>query len=239
LNICNKISHIQFRPTFHSSKFSGPLARIILAEINRNRPPRPCTVQSFQFTARSMSQPISKRPRGRPKGSTGKAAVLSPEQIERVLRVAGAQGRYADRATLALSLSIHLGLRAKELARLKWADVYDEVGRVRGAIHLTNLHASAVRSHVTIPYGGEIRSILIDYGERHRPWCGEASLRPLFTSQRGNHLTTASMARFLTEVYRKAGISRGSSRSGRQTRVNWLLEIGVDVRSISRFRSSQ
>src|SRR5262245_14607490 len=51
--------------------------------------------------------------------SSGSAIPLSPDQIKRVLKVVRSE-RYADRAELLLSLSIQLGMRATELASLKW-----------------------------------------------------------------------------------------------------------------------
>ena len=76
------------------------------------------------------------RRRGRPPGTTGRAAVLSPNQIRHAFRVARTRGRHAARAEAALAMSLGLGLRAKELAGLRWADVYDEAGKVRPVVHL-------------------------------------------------------------------------------------------------------
>ena len=55
-----------------------------------------------------------KRRRGRPPGTSGRAAVLSPSQIKQAFRVARSRTRHADRAEAVLALSIGLGLRAKE-----------------------------------------------------------------------------------------------------------------------------
>jgi integrase/recombinase XerD len=76
------------------------------------------------------------RKRGRPPGTSGRAAVLSAAQVRHVFRVARSRGRHAARAEATLALTIGLGLRAKELAGLTWADVYEPDGRVRRLVHL-------------------------------------------------------------------------------------------------------
>ena len=76
------------------------------------------------------------RKRGRPPRTSGHAAVLSSTQVKQVFRVPKAHGRHAARTEAALGLSIGLGLRAKELASLRWSDVFDADGRVRRVVHL-------------------------------------------------------------------------------------------------------
>jgi integrase len=50
--------------------------------------------------------------------------------------VSRARARHGPRAEAALAVSLALGLRAKELAALKWSDVYDDKGKVRTVVHL-------------------------------------------------------------------------------------------------------
>ena len=83
---------------------------------------------------------MSKRLRGRPKGSVGKAAILSSAQVRDVFLSASRYGKYSDRAELVLALSIQLGLRATELAALRWADIYDSDGSVRQMILVTRAY---------------------------------------------------------------------------------------------------
>jgi integrase/recombinase XerD len=72
--------------------------------------------------------------------------VLSPAQVRHAFRVARARGRHAARAETALAMSIGLGLRAKELAGLKWADVYDAEGKVRPIVHLRAAYTKGGRT---------------------------------------------------------------------------------------------
>jgi integrase/recombinase XerD len=158
---------------------------------------------------------MNKRPRGRPKGSSGSAISLSPDQIKRVLKLARSE-RYADRAELLLSLSIQLGMRAIELASLKWIDIYDSNGTVRPVIAAKRAFLPGKRSQFDISSHPNLQKLLTEYHEKYRHpllFDGEA---PLFPSQRGS-MTATSIARYLTDLYRRAGIMSGSSRSGRQT----------------------
>jgi integrase len=63
----------------------------------------------------------------------GSATPLSSDQIKRVLKIARSE-RFAARAELLLLLSIDLGMRATELASLRWIDVYHSTGSVRSVI---------------------------------------------------------------------------------------------------------
>ena len=168
---------------------------------------------------------MSKRLRGRPKGSVGKAAILSSAQVRDVFLSARRHGKYSDRAELVLALSIQMGLRASELAALRWVDIYDLDGSVRQMICVTRAYTRKTKIRALLVSSPKLRGLLADYRER------QLSLRPLdeqiplFCSQRGGHLTAGSMSRFLTGLYRKAGIADGSSRSGRRTLLARLPEI--------------
>jgi integrase/recombinase XerD len=159
---------------------------------------------------------VSQGSRGRPKGTTGKAATLSPAQIKQVFRAAR-RVRHGDRAEVALALSIELGLRASELAALCWSDVYNPDGTVREAIYVERAYTRGSKTRV-VAGSPKLRRLLADYREKQTlSWSGCDHSAPLFRSQRGGHMTAASMARFVTGLYRRGGIPRGSSRSGRRT----------------------
>ncbi len=96
----------------------------------------------------SMTKKHSKR-RGRPRGTSGRAAVLTRAQVRQVFRVARARARHADRAEAVFALSLGLGLRAKELASLKWADVYDADDKVRPVVHLKAAYTTKAPRHGT------------------------------------------------------------------------------------------
>jgi integrase/recombinase XerD len=168
---------------------------------------------------------MSKRLRGRPKGSVGKAAILSSTQVKDVFLSARRHGKYADRAELVLALSIQMGLRASELAALRWADIYDSDGMVRQIILVTRAYTRKAKMRSLLVSSPKLRGLLADYRERQLSLRPRDEQTPLFCSQRGGHLTAGSMSRFVTGLYRKAGIADGSSRSGRRTLIASLPEI--------------
>lgn len=171
--------------------------------------------------------------RGRPPGTSGRAAVLSPAQIRQALRVARSRPRHAVRAEVALALSIGLGLRAKELAGLKWADVFDEAGDVRDVMHLKSAYTKGGRTRDVFLSSPSVRRVLEKYGELHWLMRTKGSQAAFLPSQKGGPMTPYSMARFLKSLYAEAGIARASSHSGRRTLITRLAERGIDLKSIA------
>ena len=173
------------------------------------------------------------RRRGRPPGTSGRAAVLSASQVRHVFRVARARNRHAARAEATLALTIGLGLRAKELAGLTWADVYDQEGRVRKVVHLKAAYTKGGKTRDVFVSSPALRRVLEKYGERDWLGSARASQAALFASQKGGPMTACSMARFLKALYREAGIAGASSHSGRRTLITRLAERGIDLKSIA------
>lgn len=157
------------------------------------------------------------RRRGRPKGSTGQSAILGSDQIKALLRSARRYGRYTDRAELVIVLSIELGLRASELAALRWADVYHPDGTVRDCLEVRRAYTKTRKLSYVSVHSSKLRSLLADYREKSDPYTARCGQTPLFKSQRGSYMTAGSMTRFIAGIYQRAGIAGGSSRSGRRT----------------------
>src|SRR5262245_46832242 len=171
--------------------------------------------------------------RGRPPGTSGRAAVLTPSQVRHAFRGARARGRHGARAEATLAMSLGLGLRAKELTSLRWADVYDAQGRVRPVLHLRAAYTKGGKTRDVFLASPSLRRVLSKYAEA-RPIATERAQRaPLFPSQKGGPMTPASMARFLQGLYSEAGIAGASSHSGRRTLIARLAERGVDLKAIA------
>ena len=173
------------------------------------------------------------RRRGRPPGTSGRAAVLSASQVRHVFRVARSRARHAARAEATLALTIGLGLRAKELTGLTWADMYDQEGRVRKVVHLKAAYTKGGKTRDVFVSSPALRRVLQKYGERDWLGSARASQAALFPSQKGGPMTACSMARFLKALYREAGIAGASSHSGRRTLITRLAERGVDLKAIA------
>lgn len=154
---------------------------------------------------------LSKR-RGRPKGYVGQAIVLSQLQIKQVLKVARNSGQFADRAEVAFRLTVEAGFRVSELCELKWSDLIDENGRIRERME-ERFHT---RQALSLSRPG-VRQLLANYREKLENRFGPVDRLPLFPSTRGTGFTAPSMTRFLNDLYRRAGVSKATSRSGPRT----------------------
>ena len=171
--------------------------------------------------------------RGRPPGTSGRAAVLSASQVRQVFRVSRARGRHSARAEATLAISLGLGLRAKELTSLTWEDVYDTKGHVRPVLHLRASYTKGGKTRDVFLSSPTLRRALAKYGEARLSLSTRSSHAPLFPSQKGGAMTPGSMARFLKALYREAGISGASSHSGRRTLITRLAERGIDPKAIA------
>lgn len=169
------------------------------------------------------------RTRARPAGQTGPTPILRPNEIKRVLRLLKSRPRLSARAEVAFHLSFYLGLRAKEIASLRWGDVFGDDG---GAVlHLKAAYTKGSRTRDVFLSSPRLRQVLAQFAQRYPE--GRKPDAPLFRSQKGGHLTAASMARFLKQLYVEAEIPRASSHSGRRTSITGLAERGIDLKAIS------
>lgn len=171
------------------------------------------------------------RRRGRPAGLTGQAPVLTAEQVKRVLRLTRTRPRHALRAEAALCMSLFLGLRAKEIAALRWSDVFDKHEDLREELYLKAAYTKGGKTRSSFLTAPKVRQVLTEYGKAYGAW-----RRPdaaLFRSQRGSNMTAGSMARMLKQLYREAGVPEASSHTGRRTFITTLAERGIDLKSIA------
>jgi site-specific recombinase XerD len=132
----------------------------------------------------------------------------------------------------ALTLSLGLGLSARELAELTCGDVYDARGSARPAM---KVKAGRGRVRDVMIISPQVRDCLASYGETCLPWRSTAPTTPVFVSQKRCTLTANSMARFMTRLYREAGLVRATSMSGRRTLVVRLAREGAPLSSIATF----
>ena len=78
-------------------------------------------------------------------GKMAQAATLSEAQLKRAVRFCQTR-RYVTRDTTILLLSLHTGLRAKEIAALHVGDVYDDEGAVRTQFTLSAAQTKGART---------------------------------------------------------------------------------------------
>jgi integrase/recombinase XerD len=139
------------------------------------------------------------------------AKVLNKGQLDAALGLL-AKTRYPARNRLIFLLSVKAGLRAKEIARLKWTMVVDAEGEPSRAINLEN-NASKGRSGRTIPMHSQLRAALV---ELHR----EVKPKPddfVIVTERSRQTSPQVIVNLFARWYEILGFNGCSSHSGRRT----------------------
>jgi integrase/recombinase XerD len=122
--------------------------------------------------------------------------------------------RYPTRNRTIFLLSLKAGLRAKEIASLRWEMLTDAEGRLTDAISLTD-NASKGRSGRSIPLNKELQAALAllkgeaDKSKRQSPY--------VITSERGEKTSSYAVVNMFAAWYRALGFNGASSHSGRRT----------------------
>lgn len=120
--------------------------------------------------------------------------------------------KHAERNKLIIQLTVLAGLRAKEVAGLRWEHVLDEDGEVGSAIRLTD-DVSKGKSGGLLPLADSLRASLVR--EKLSSYRDRKSF--LIASDRGGGLRTQSIVNLLRNHYQRCGIEGASSHSGRRT----------------------
>ena len=139
------------------------------------------------------------------------AKVLNQKQVDAVLHHIGRQ-RNGLRNQVIFLLSVRAGLRAKEIAALRWSMVLDASGSVGDAIHLTN-EASKGNSGRVIPLNRQLRGFLVSLYQSHR---GDGTGHVIVT-ERSDRTSAQAIVNLFARWYRDLGLVGCSSHSGRRT----------------------
>jgi integrase len=141
------------------------------------------------------------------------AKILTKPQADAVLAYLSTT-RYPARDRVIFLLSVKAGLRAKEIASLRWEMVSDAEGRLIDLISLTD-KASKGRGGRSIPLNKELKAALLALKAE-----AEKSVRPssyVVTSERDRPMSAAVMVNKFAGWYRALGFVGASSHSGRRT----------------------
>jgi integrase/recombinase XerD len=141
------------------------------------------------------------------------AKILSKPQADAVLAYLSTT-RYPLRDRVVFLLSVKAGLRAKEIASLRWEMITDAEGRLSDLISLTD-SASKGRGGRSIPVNKDLKVAL-------EAWKSEAEkhIRPspfVVTSERGGQTSAMVIVNKFAGWYRALGFIGASSHSGRRT----------------------
>lgn len=155
------------------------------------------------------------------------AKTLTPQNLKQVLDYVAVH-KHALRNRTMLLCSMYAGMRAKEIANLRYADVMDAAGAIRDEIALTPEQTKG-RHARTVFVNAKLKRELETYVRNHK------AINPtdcLFYTQKRmtTGFTPNTLAQYFHYLYKRAGIAGGSSHSGRRTFITNLAAKGVGVR---------
>lgn len=144
------------------------------------------------------------------------AKTLTKKQVEFIYAYLGSR-RHKLRDQTIFLLSVRAGLRAKEIAHLKWDMVLTSEGVIGDAINLTDT-ASKGRGGRIIPLNSQLRQSLLNLHNKEKT-------RPRFLTERGfvittersDHTSAQAVVNLFSRWYRELGLIGCSSHSGRRT----------------------
>lgn len=139
------------------------------------------------------------------------AKILNRSQVEAVLNHINGR-RYGLRNQVIFLLSIRAGLRAKEIAALRWSMIVGADGEVGEYIHLTN-DASKGMSGRIIPINRQLRAKIIELFD-------DGDIDPsahVIRTERSAHTSAQAIVNLFQRWYRDLGLVGCSSHSGRRT----------------------
>lgn len=140
------------------------------------------------------------------------AKVLSRQQVEAVSDQIGKR-RHGLRNQVIFLLSVRAGLRAKEIASLKWSMVVDADGEISTTINLTNV-ASKGQSGRIIPINRQLRQTLLQHYQSAR---ADGSSPFVVTTERADRTSAQAIVNLFRRWYTDLGLVGCSSHSGRRT----------------------
>lgn len=144
------------------------------------------------------------------------AKTLTKAQVESVTSFLLTR-RHGLRDQTVFLLSVRAGLRAKEIANLKWAMVLGADGEVGDSIHLTD-EASKGRSGRIVPLNKQLRGNLVQMlmvAQQDRHFGPETAY--VVTTERSGHTSAQAVVNMFKRWYADLGLLGCSSHSGRRT----------------------
>jgi integrase/recombinase XerD len=164
------------------------------------------------------------------------AKILNPKQVEISLAYLGGT-RYALRNQVMLLLSCKAGLRAKEIASLRWSMVVDAQGQLGHCINLTNDASKGRNGGRVIPLNKELRVQLSRLFELVSA-CARFDVHEahVITTERAQSTTAQSVVNQFSRWYSDLGFVGCSSHSGRRTFITnaarKISTVGGSVRDV-------
>jgi integrase/recombinase XerD len=161
------------------------------------------------------------------------AKIVSDRQVRALLAEVEFH-RYPRRDRVMVLLSVKAGLRAIEIAGLRWRMVTDAQGEIADVIALENTASKGRGGGRMIPLHPELKSALValqrERGDKAQPHL------PVIFSERNRGLSAGAVAVWFFRLYRGLGMIGCSSHSGRRTFVTKaarrVSEVGGSLRDV-------
>ena len=141
------------------------------------------------------------------------AKTLTKAQVEATLDRLS-RSRYPARNRVILLLSVKAGLRAKEIACLRWEMITTAEGVIGTEIHLTNVASKGASGGRIIPLNRDLRSALVDL--RREGAIGRSS-EFVVRTERSGQTSSQVIVNLFRGWYADLGFVGCSSHSGRRT----------------------
>lgn len=139
------------------------------------------------------------------------AKSLSNSDVRRLLSLVKL-GRYPERDSVIVLLSVKAGLRACEIAGLTWAMLLDANGQMGHYLEVRD-GISKRRRGRTVPMNRALRTALIELYRYSAP----DRTDPVIESERDGPMCPMAVVNWFARLYRRAGLDGCSSHSGRRT----------------------
>ena len=144
------------------------------------------------------------------------AKTLSKPQIKMLSELL-INTRYGLRDQTIFYFSVKSGLRAKEIAMLKWSMVMNSDGSVGDYLHLPN-SSSKGKSGRIVPLNKDLKKSLISLLEQHRQLQDfEPQTSSIFRTERSQSTSAQAIVNMFQRWYKLFGLVGCSSHSGRRT----------------------
>lgn len=156
------------------------------------------------------------------------AKTLTAQELEQVFAYVD-KNRYAERNRAILAMSFYAGLRVAEIASLRMGDVLNPDGTIKSEIRLSAAQTKGKHPR-TVFVSQRLRTELERYiTTRHV----KNTDVPFFHTENRLGFTPNGLCVWFFQLYKNAGISGGSSHSGRKFFITTLANKGIGVRILA------
>jgi integrase len=164
------------------------------------------------------------------------AKTLTQKQIEVAMSYL-ATTRYGLRNQVIFLLSTKAGLRAKEIAGLKWSMVVDATGQVGNSINLTNSVSKGKNGGRSIPINRDLKQQLVQlFDQVNKRQRFDVHTASVITTERSGFTSPQSVVNQFSRWYSDLGFVGCSSHSGRRTFITnaarKISTVGGSVRDV-------